>query len=112
MCNVCAMSLPRTATEYADESWLRSDTAASLLKRVGHLLYDNMSASERHQNSRFFGGPAASDKSRRFLASVLRTAGDTELRNDVRAYFNTLHAGGDHVTQADVSCAIRLLKGE
>lgn len=110
--SVFDMSTPTTASGFASDGWLRSAESGELTKRVGRMLYDNMTASEERMSHRFFGGPAASDKSRKFLAVLLRKSTNAELAADLRAYFNTLHGGGDHITQADVSCAIRLLKGE
>lgn len=103
---------PTTLTGFASPEWQKSPECEQLMRRVGRMLFDNMNRSERWMADQFFGGPAASEKSRKFLAVLLRKAAGRELADDLRVYFNTLHAGGDLVTQADVSCAIRLIKGE
>lgn len=104
-----AHQIPTTATGFADLAWLRSDTCREIMKRTGLMLLDAMNGRERYLADSFFGGPAASAKSRAYLAVLLRKSTDAELVADLRVYFNSLHGGGDLVTQADVSCAIRLL---
>jgi hypothetical protein len=105
-----AHPIPTTATAYADLTWLRSETCREIMKRAGRTLYDNHNRRELWMDSQFFGGPPASAKSRAHLARLLRTTtAAPELVADLRVYFNSLHGGGDHITQADVSTAIRLL---
>ncbi len=80
-----------------------------LYRRVARRLYDEMNRRERYLDGSFFGGPAASAPARARLRAVLAASADVQLVADLRYYFNSRHAEGDLITEADVSCAIRLL---
>lgn len=79
--------------------------------RVGQTISGNFNARERRAANSFFGGSESTRESRDQLRAALRTSSDAQLVDDLRFFFNFAVSAGETPTAAEVSSALRLLRG-